>query len=169
MNCFLRWLGTLFHCANRLHCVSQLSVDLSMWFAGSEKVNCSDEFEEAAILLALSRFDCVRWAIGSSLMEGWVLQPPLEVLQSSLEVLHPPLELLLRSCSPLGVVLGWVYGLAWWKCLWDITWCFIEDCSEALNCKELCVAVVRCSICFDGDGERQKAVDDSIGGCKCGY
>jgi hypothetical protein len=53
--------------------------------------------------------------------------------------------------------------------LWDITWCFIEDCSEALNCKELCVAVVRCSICFDGDGERQKAVDDSIGGCKCGH
>jgi hypothetical protein len=65
MNCFLRWLGTLFHCANRLYCVSQLSVDLSMWFAGSEKVTCSDEFEEAAILLALSRFDCVRWAIGS--------------------------------------------------------------------------------------------------------
>ncbi len=64
MTGFLRWLGTSFHCADRLNCVSRLSVDLSMWFAGSEKVTRSDELAEAAILLVSTQFDCVRWAIG---------------------------------------------------------------------------------------------------------
>ena len=70
MTGFLRWLGTSFHCADRLYCVSRLSVDLSMWFAGSEKVTRSDELAEAAILLVLTRFDRVRWAIGCMIDGG---------------------------------------------------------------------------------------------------
>ena len=51
-----------------------------------------------------------------------------------------------------------VCGVGCWRVV------IVEDCSEAFNSKELCVAVVRCSICSDSDGERPKAVDDSIGG-----
>lgn len=67
---FLFLFGTSFHCADRSYCVSRLSVDLSMWFDGSEKVTRSDELAEAAILLVLTRFDRVRWAIGCMIDGG---------------------------------------------------------------------------------------------------
>lgn len=51
--------------------MSQLRVDLSMWSAGREKVTRNTAWAETAILLALSRFDRVRWAIGCMSVGGF--------------------------------------------------------------------------------------------------
>ena len=65
MNCCLRWAGMVVHCADGLYCVSALRVDFSVCSAGREKVTGSVGLDDiavadAAILLALSRFVCVR-------------------------------------------------------------------------------------------------------------
>jgi len=38
----------------------------------------------------------------------------------------------------------------------------VKDGAEALNCQELCMAIVRGAVCSDGHGECSQAVDDSV-------
>jgi len=82
----LEW--ELFHCAERLCCISRLRVDLSMWWsAGREKVTRNAAWAEAAILLALSRFVRVRWAMLEDSRDGPVL-PVNPICLNRLVTLH---------------------------------------------------------------------------------
>ena len=42
-------------------------------------------------------------------------------------------------------------------CAWRV-----EDGAEALDCQELCMAIVGGAVCSDGHGECSKAVDDAV-------
>jgi len=112
----------VFHCGERLYCVSWLRVDLSMWSAGREKVTRNIAWAEAAILLALSRFDRVRLAIGCMSVGGFCSVATLGGATTTLGSVATPLELLAELRSPLEVLLGvrfrWsVEELAWCRVL----------------------------------------------------
>jgi len=121
VNCWFRWDEMVVHCANGLYCVSLLRVHLSVWFVGREKVTRDDglveaALAEAAILLALSRFVRVRWAIGCVFVEGVGAATTLggdvttlggdAITLGADAWLSSPLEVLLGVCSVLAEVIA---------------------------------------------------------------
>jgi len=92
--------------------VSRLRVDLSMWSAGREKVTCNAAWAETAILLALSRFNRVRWAISCMSVGGLCSAATLGGATATLG----------SVATTLGAV-GWVtltLGRVAWRAIWVV-------------------------------------------------
>ena len=92
--------------------MSRLRVDLSMWSAGRENVTRNVELAEAVMLLALSRFDRVRWAIGCVSAGGICIAATLGGATTTLG----------SVAITLGAV-GWLtltLGSAVWRATWVV-------------------------------------------------